>query len=127
MADYQANLEQAKAAGISLYAISTDPLDKARQTVEKSGLRFPVLYGADGPATANTLACWYEEERNIIQPAAFIIDPARNILNVTYSSGPIGRLQIKDALGLVAYYAAQKISATTVDKDKGWTANIVGV
>ena len=127
MADYQANLEQAEAAGISLYAISTDPLDKARQTVEKSGLRFPVLDGVGGPATADTLACWYEEKRNIIQPAAFISDPARNILNVTCTSGPIGRLQIKDALGLVAFYASQKISATTVDQDKGWTADLTGV
>ncbi len=126
MADYQANLDQARAAGISVYAISTDPLDKAQQTVDKSGLTFPVVYGVDGPATAAALACWYEEKRNIIQPAAFIIDPDRNLLNVTYTSGPIGRLQIKDALGLVAYYASQKISATTVDREKGWTANVTG-
>ena len=126
MADYQANLEQAQATGISVYAISTDPLDKAQQTVDKSGLTFPVIYGVDGPATAATLTCWYEEKRNIIQPAAFIIDPARNILNVTYSSGPIGRLQIKDALELVGFYASKKISAITVDKDKGWTANVTG-
>ena len=106
--------------------MSTDPLDKAQGTVEKLGLTFPVLYGVDGPATADTLTCWYEEKRNIIQPAAFIIDPERNILNVTYSSGPIGRLQIKDALGLVGFYAKQKISAITVDKEKGWTANVTG-
>jgi len=47
-------------------------------------------------------------------------------LNVTYTSGPIGRLQVKDALGLVGFYAKQKISATTVDKEKGWTANVTG-
>ncbi len=127
MADYQANLEQARATGIAVYALSTDPLDKAQQTVDKLGLTFPVIYGVDGPATAATLTCWYEEERNIIQPAAFIIDPARKILNVTYTSGPIGRLQIKDALGLVGFYASKNISAITVDKDKGWTANITGV
>ncbi len=106
--------------------MSTDPLDKAQSTVDKLGLTFPVLYGVDGPATADTLACWYEEKRNIVQPAAFIIDPERNILNLTYTSGPIGRLQVKDALGLVGFYAKQKISATTVDKEKGWTANVTG-
>jgi hypothetical protein len=85
-----------------------------------------VLYGVDGPATAETLGCWYEEKRNIVQPAAFIIDPRRNVMNVTYSSGPIGRLRAQDALTVIGYYAKQKISVTTADPARGWTANVVG-
>ena len=107
-------------------AVSTDPLDKAQGTVEKLKLTFPVLYGVDGPKTADTLGCWYEEKRNILQPAAFIIDPQRNLLNVTYSSGPIGRLRAQDALGLVGFYAKSKISVTTPDQAKGWTVNVTG-
>ena len=49
-----------------------------------------------------------KRKRNIVQPAAFIIDPERNILNVTYTSGPIGRLQVKDALGLVGLLRVEK-------------------
>ena len=116
----------ATAQNISIYAISTDPLDKAQGTVDKLNLTFPILYGVDGPATAELLGCWYEEKRNIIQPAAFIIDPNRKLLNVTYTSGPIGRLQAKDALGLIGFYAKQKISAITVDPDRGWTASVTG-
>jgi len=94
--------------------------------VDKLTLTFPLLYGVDGPTTAETLGCWYEEKRNILQASAFIIDPQRNILNVTYSSGPIGRLRAQDALGLIGFYAKQKISVATVDSQRGWTENVVG-
>jgi len=114
------------AQNVSIYALSTDPLEKAQSTVDKLKLTFPVLYGVDGPKTAEILGCWYEEKRHILQPAAFIMDPQRNLLNVTYSSGPIGRLRAQDALGLVGFYAKQKISVTTVDPQQGWTANVVG-
>ncbi|MBI3291931.1 MAG: redoxin domain-containing protein [Elusimicrobia bacterium] len=119
-------MEAATAQDITVYGLSTDPLDKAQGTVDKLKLTFPVLYGVNGPATAETLGCWYEEKRNILQPAAFIIGSQRTLLNVTYSSGPIGRLRAQDALGLVGFYAKQKISVTTVDPQRGWTANVVG-
>lgn len=109
-----------------IYGLSTDPLEKAQGTSEKLKLTFPLLYGVDGPAVAETLGCWYEEKRNIVQPAAFIIDPERKLLNVTYSSGPIGRLRAQDALGLIGFYAKQKISVATVDPQRGWTENRVG-
>jgi peroxiredoxin len=124
LADFQSQLDALTAQNISVYAISTDPLDKAQSTVDKLKLTFPVLYGVDGPRTAETLGCWYEEKRNILQPAAFIIDPQRKLLNVTYSSGPIGRLRAQDALGLVGFYAKNKISVTTPDPQRGWTANM---
>jgi peroxiredoxin len=114
------------AQNVSIYALSTDPQEKAQSTLDKLKLTFPVLYGVDGPKTAATLGCWYEAKRNILQPAAFIIDPQRKLLNVTYSSGPIGRLRAQDALGLIGFYTKQKISVTTVDPQEGWTANVVG-
>ena len=94
--------------------------------MDKLKLTFPVLYGVDGPVTAETLGCWYEEKRNIVQPAAFILDPQRQLLSVTYSSGPIGRLRAEDALKIIGFYAKQKLSVTTVDPQRGWTANVVG-
>jgi peroxiredoxin len=90
-----------------VYALSTDPLDKAQDTVNKLHLAFPVLYGLDGPKTAETLGAWYEERRNIIQPSAFILGPDRKILSVTHSSGPVGRLVAKDAERLIAFFDKQ--------------------
>jgi len=111
---------------ISVYALSTDPLDKAQGTVDKLKLTFPVLYGVDGPKTAEILGTWYEEKRNILQASAFIIDPQRKLMNVTYSSGPIGRLRAQDALGLIGFYAKNKVSVVTPDPQKGWTVNVAG-
>ena len=85
-----------------------------------------MLYGVDGPATADALGCWYEEKRNIIQPAAFIIDPQRRVMNITYSSGPIGRLRVQDALGVIGFYSKKNISSITADRERGWTANVTG-
>ena len=73
-----------------------------------------MLYGVDGPATADALGCWYEEKRNIIQPAAFIIDPQRRVMNITYSSGPIGRLRVQDALGVTGFHSKKNISKLMV-------------
>ena len=96
-----------KATGAEVCALSTDSLDKAKSTVDKLHLTFPVLYGLDGPKTAETLGTWYEEKRNIIQPSAFILGPERKLLSVTYSSGPVGRLVAKDARMLVAFLDKQ--------------------
>ena len=93
--------------GSEVCALSTDPLDKAKSTVDKLHLTFPVLYGLDGRKTAETLGAWYEERRNIIQPSAFILGPDRQILSVTHSSGPVGRLVAKDAQMLVAFLDKQ--------------------
>ena len=111
---------------MSFFGLSTDPLENAQGTVSRLRLTFPVLYGVDGPATADTLGCWYEEKRNILQPAAFIIDPERRLMNVTYSSGPIGRLRLQDALGLISFYSQKNISSITEDRERGWTANVTG-
>lgn len=96
-----------KAVGAEVCALSTDPLDKAQSTVDKLHLTFPVLYGLDGPKTAETLGTWYEERRNIIQPSAFIVGPDRKLLSVTYTSGPVGRLVAKDAQRLIAFLDKQ--------------------
>jgi len=107
LVDYQYNLNTLTASGISVYFISTDPREKAEETANKLGLAYPVLYGLDGPATAELLGTYYEAERNILQPAAFILNPARAIANVTYSDGPAGRLYADEALKVVHFAKVQ--------------------
>lgn len=75
--------------------------------MDKHQVGFPVLYGMDGPRTAELLGAYYEERRNIIQPVGFILSPEKKILSVTTTSGPVGRLSARDVILLVGNYIKQ--------------------
>ncbi len=98
MADYQAHLAELDALGASVYALTTDPADKVKETIAKNGITYPILYEMDGPKTAEVLGAYYEERRNIIQPTNFILDPDHKIVNLSYASGPVGRITASDAI-----------------------------
>jgi peroxiredoxin len=91
-------------AGITVVAASTDPLEKAKETVSAHALTFPVAYGLPLKETAAALGAFYEERRNILQATGFVVRPDQTIAVSQYSSGPIGRLVWQDVLGLVQFY-----------------------
>lgn len=93
--------------GIRVVAASTDPLDKATDTVKEHGLSFPVGYGLPLTATAAALGSFYEERRGVLQSTGFVLKPDQTIVVGQYSSGPIGRLVWQDILGLVQFYKKQ--------------------
>ncbi len=88
-------------------AASTDPLEKAKETVNEHSLTFPVGYALPMQDTAATLGAFYEERRNILQSTGFVIKPDKTIVVSQYSSGPIGRLVWQDILGLIQFYKKQ--------------------
>lgn len=88
-------------------AASTDPLDKAKETVNEHSLTFPVGWGLPMKDTSATLGAFYEERRNILQSTGFVTKPDKTIVVSQYSSGPIGRLVWQDILGLVQFYKKQ--------------------
>ncbi len=90
-----------------MVAASTDPLDKAKETVAEHSLTFPVGYGLPLEETAGTFGAFYEERRGILQSTGFVVKPDRTVVVSQYSSGPIGRLVWQDILGLVQFYKAQ--------------------
>jgi len=90
--------------GIAVVAASTDPLEKAKETVSEHSLTFPLGYGLPLKETAAALGAFYEERRNILQSTGFVVRPDRTIVESQYSSGPIGRLIWQDVLGLVQFY-----------------------
>lgn len=90
--------------GITVVAASTDPADKARETVGEHSLTFPVGYGLPLKETAAALGAFYEERRNVLQATGFVMKPDKTIVVSQYSSGPIGRLVWQDILGLVQFY-----------------------
>ena len=107
MADYQFHQGILEQAGVAVFALSTDPLEKASETVAKAGATFPVLYGVDGPKTAAAWGSYYEERRNILHATCFVLRPDRTIASATYSTGPVGRLVATDAVRIVNFYRKQ--------------------
>ena len=93
--------------GLRLIAASTDPIDKATETVKEHALGFPVGYALPLKETAATLGAFYEQKRGILQATGFVIKPDWTIAVSQYSSGPIGRLVWQDVLGLVQFYKKQ--------------------
>jgi hypothetical protein len=99
--------DKLEAEGIHTIAASTDPQDKAVETVAELGLGLPVGYGLPLKETAAALGAFYEEKRGVLQSTGFVVRPDRTIAVAQYSSGPIGRLVWQDVLGLVQHYKKQ--------------------
>jgi len=92
---------------LSVVAASTDPIEKAKETVSEHSLTLPGGYGLPLTETAATLGAFYEERRGFVQATGFVIKPDKTIAIAQYSSGPIGRLVWQDILGLVQFYKKQ--------------------
>ena len=107
MAAFDRAQDKLEAEGIHTIAVSTDPQDKAVETVAELGLGLPVGYGLPLKETAAALGAFYEEKRGVLQSTGFVVRPDRTIAVAQYSSGPIGRLVWQDVLGLVQHYKKQ--------------------
>ena len=107
MAAFARAQDKLQAEGITVVAASTDPRDKAAETVAEHNLTFPVGYGLPLRETAGTLGAFYEERRGVLHATGFVVNPDRAIAVAQYSSGPIGRLVWQDVVGLVQFYKKQ--------------------
>lgn len=103
MADFAYVYDVIRALGAEVYALTTDSEEHVREVSERHGLKFPVLYGMDGPKTAELLDAWYEERRNIIQPADFLLLPDRTIGAMSFASGPLGRFTAAEVLSQIQF------------------------
>ncbi len=68
--------------------------------VERHRVGFPVVYGLDVRKEAEKIGAYFDSENGYFQPANFILRN-RKVVNATYSSGPLGRLQAQHVLMLV--------------------------
>ena len=107
MADFSGHQEEFSKGGIGLVALSVDKEEHARKMVEKHKLIFPVIYGLDVRKEADKIGAYFDSENGYFQPANFILRD-RKVVNATYSSGPLGRLQAQHVLMLVGHYREQE-------------------
>lgn len=108
MADFQSHIEEFKKENVEIVALSVDPLDKARETVDKVQLTFPVAYGLEVPGDADKIGAFWEERRKIIHATNFIVDSDKKVIDASYSIGPIGRIVAADALSHIQFFKRRK-------------------
>ena len=104
MAAFSKMHDELRAAGAKVLAASVDPLDKAKEVAAE--LAFPVAYGVTR-AQAEQLGAWWEDRRSIIQPSEFIVGPGNKVVDSSYSSGPIGRIDPADVIKRINFVEAQ--------------------
>lgn len=79
-------------------------MEKAKETVERIGLTYPVGYGMDAETISRITGAYYDINRKFIHATGFLIRPDNTIEVACYSSGPIGRFVAQDVLRLVRFY-----------------------
>ena len=82
---------------------SVDPVDKAREKAEKSGVKFPVGLGLSARDFSEATGAFYDAEKGFLHAAGFILRPDGRIASAVYSTGAIGRLTASDCLAWVGF------------------------
>lgn len=93
------------ALGAKIVAASVDPIDKAREVAGE--VSFPIGYGVTR-AIADRIGAFWEDRRNIIQPAEFLLGADNKIVASSYSDGPLGRIDGADVVKLIRFYESRK-------------------
>ncbi len=97
---------------VKIFAGSSDPLDQAKEAVEKTSAAYPVAYGMDAVEISKITGAYYDQDKKYLHPTGFLIRPDNTIDVACYSSGPVGRIVAKNVLGLVKFYKNQKTNVT---------------
>jgi peroxiredoxin len=108
LADFQSHIQEFQRENVDVVALSVDPLDKAKETIEKLQLTFPVAYGLQVPSDADKIGAFWEERRKIIHATNFILDEDKKVLDASYSIGPIGRIVAADAISHIQFFKKRK-------------------
>lgn len=108
---YFARVAQARTeiadAGLRIVAVSTDPEEKARALRDRHGLWFPIAYGAP-LSLAERLGTYADRDKNILQPAFFLLDPEGRIRHVSVQSGGGARPAIEEFVAMVSFATRQR-------------------
>ena len=100
MAAWEAAKSELAALEATIYAVSVDSLDHAKEVVGK-GLTFPVAYGATKEDAETIGAWWSEDHGGCIQPAEFLLGRGGVVLGSMYATGPVGRMGADEAVRLI--------------------------
>jgi peroxiredoxin len=108
LADFQSLWKEFQAEEIAVIGASIDPLEKAKETVEKLGIAYPVAFGLDSEEVSRLTGAYCDVNKKFLRATGFLVRPDLTIEIVCYSSGTIGRFVVKDVLSLVRFYKSRQ-------------------
>jgi peroxiredoxin len=109
---FQRASESLSQVGARVVALSVDDEATTKELIAKHGLTFPVGYGADARAVAETTGAFVNDDPAFLQSTGFVLDPEGKVVISVYSSGAIGRLVPEDVVGLIRYLRDHASSAS---------------
>ena len=102
MAAYEAAKAELDALDVTVYAVSADNEEQARE-VQGKGLSFPVAYGAT-KADADAIGAWWSDDRGgYVQPAEFLLSRGGVVAGAMYASGPVGRMGADEVIRFIQF------------------------
>jgi alkyl hydroperoxide reductase subunit AhpC len=108
LADFQGLDQEFKSEQIKVIAASVDPIEKAREMIEKIGITYAVGYGLVAEEVSRMTGAYYDKEKKFLHATGFLLRPGKTIVVGCYSTGPIGRLVAKDVLRVVRFYKSRE-------------------
>jgi peroxiredoxin len=98
-------LDEFEAAGVKVFAVSADPLDRAESEAREQGWRFPVGYDL-APGQMHKLGLFVsaprspeETDRPFSEPGVFAINPKGELQIIDVSNAPFARPDLQHLLG----------------------------
>ncbi len=107
MAAWEAAKQELEALEATIYAVSVDSLEQAKEVVDR-GLSFPVAYGATKEDGESIGAWWSEDHGGYIQPAEFLLGRGGVVLGAMYASGPVGRMGAEEAVRSITFRESRR-------------------
>ena len=106
MAAFEAKKQELADLGVKIFAASVDSEEHTAE-VAQSGITFPLGHGITR-AQGSALGSWWEDKRDFIQPSEFVFRRNGQIIQSSYSSGPLARTLPDDVLALLGFILARQ-------------------
>jgi hypothetical protein len=81
--------------------------------VEQLHLDFPVAYGLEVPRDAEKIGAFWEARRGIFHATAFLLGAKHQVVQASYSTGPLGRLAAEEVLSLLQFLKGRIVPGDT--------------
>lgn len=104
MADFQSKLGDLDALNTSVVAGSIDPPEEAQKTIDRHTITFPVACNMDAVAFGAKTGAFWDADKHYIHGSGFILRPDRTVAGAVYSTGPIGRYNAAEVIGMIKYW-----------------------